>query len=310
MKYIGPIFALLALASCSSLSGPGELPDHVECLSLSGAELSAPEVALDRQVELLADLEKARAELAAKPGDELAAIWVGRRLGYLGRYREAIELFTEALGEHPESYHLLRHRGHRYITTRRLELAVEDLRAASRLAEGVPDQYEPDGAPNEHGIPRSTTQSNIHYHLGLALYLQGDYEAALEAWERCLYFSRVNDDMFVAAAYWTVLTSWRLGRDERARELLAEVRPSMDVLENHDYHRLLLLFRGDLEEADFAGDGEESLLSSATLGYGLGAWHLHEGRADRAREVFRQVTSGSFWPAFGHIAAEAELARD
>jgi hypothetical protein len=33
------------------------------------------------------------------------------------------------------------------------------------------------------------------------------------------------------------------------------------------------------------------------------------GRPAEARAVFRQVTAGEQWAAFGHIAAEAELAR-
>ena len=51
-----------------------------------------------------------------------------------------------------------------------------------------------------------------------------------------------------------------------------------------------------------------SELDFATLGYGLGNWHLYNDDLERAVAIFRRVTSGPYWPAFGFIAAEAELA--
>ncbi len=46
-----------------------------------------------------------------------------------------------------------------------------------------------------------------------------------------------------------------------------------------------------------------------TLGYGVGNWHLYNGRVDLAREVFRRIVSGPQWASFGYLAAEAELKR-
>jgi len=48
-----------------------------------------------------------------------------------------------------------------------------------------------------------------------------------------------------------------------------------------------------------------------TIGYGLGNWHLYNGRRDQAMTTFRQIVDGNEaqWPAFGYLAAEAELAR-
>ena len=47
----------------------------------------------------------------------------------------------------------------------------------------------------------------------------------------------------------------------------------------------------------------------ATQGYGVGNWYLVNGDKERALAVFRQVVAGTQWPAFGFIAAEADLAR-
>ncbi len=192
---------------------------------------------------------------------------------------------------------------------RRFEEAARDLAQAARLIEGVPDAVEPDGMPNEHGIPRSTTHSNIHYHLGLAWYLQGQFELAERSWARGLEVSRVNDDMLCATSYWLYLARRRLGEEEGAAQLLEPVRADMEILENHAYHDLLRLFRGDVTEGEVLGAAEHGGVDHATRAYGVGAWHLVEGDEARALELFELAAGSGNSSAFGYIAAEAELRR-
>ena len=210
--------------------------------------------------------------------------------------------------EHPQSFRLLRHRGHRYITLRRFDLAVRDLQRAAELARHVPDYYEADGAPNAHGIPRSTIQSNIHYHLGLAEYLLGHFKSARAAWQDCLFFARVNDDMLVATLYWRVLVAWKLGLEEEAQQLLGEVQNKMQILENDQYYRLLLFFKSGQGETQLQSELTSRDLKSSTLANGLGAWHAHHGALIQARRAYRLAIETDVWAAFGFIAAEAELA--
>jgi tetratricopeptide (TPR) repeat protein len=299
----------LLLAACTSIGGGPRVPAGAEAVALTGEPLARPELEPERRERLEADLAAARARLEAHPEEDDSWIWVGRRLGYLGRYRDAVAAFGEGLERFPESHRLRRHRGHRHLTLRELDDAVRDLTEASRLARRVPDELEPDGAPNPAGIPRSTTRSNIEYHLGLALHLQGRFEEALAAYERCLFFSQVNDDQLCAATYWTVLTLWRLDRADEARPLLERIHPHMEILENRTYHRLLLGFRGDLEELELVGEFRRGGSSDAGLGYGLAAWALQRGRVQDALRLCREVVANSDWPWFGHLAAEAELAR-
>jgi len=47
----------------------------------------------------------------------------------------------------------------------------------------------------------------------------------------------------------------------------------------------------------------------ATQGYGVGNWYLVNGETKKAREIFDRVLAGKAWPAFGFIAAEADVAR-
>jgi hypothetical protein len=100
--------------------------------------------------------------------------------------------------------------------------------------------------PTQYGIPTSTLHSNIWYHLALAHYLRHDFERALPAWRRALEVS-TNDDMYVATADWLYMTLRRLGRDAEAAAVLEPIHADMRILENHAYHRRLLMYRGEVE---------------------------------------------------------------
>jgi len=281
-----------------------------EATSLLGAPLYRPEITGQTLATYQANLEAALADREENPDDPDAWIWVGRRLAYLGRYGEAIETFSEGASRWPDDPRFLRHRGHRYITTRQLPDAQTDLEAAQIIVDlsGMPDQVEPDGLPNARGIPVSTLHSNIRYHLALSRYLMGDFEGAEVQWAMDVE-AAVNPDMVVASSYWLWLTRMRLDQPERAAEVLTGITADMDIIENTAYQRLLLLFKGELAEEDLLAAGEDALQNTTTA-YGVGAWHLVEGRSERAFEIFEGIVAGEGpWGAFGYIAAEAEVAR-
>lgn len=299
-----------ATPAAEAPEAPKAPSENVEARSFLGEDLVRPELPEDVLATYTARWEEARADLEAAPEDVDALIWMGRRTAYLGRYREAIDLYTRALELHPDDARLYRHRGHRYITVRELDRAIDDLRRAAELTEGRPDQIEPDGLPNARGIPTSTLQFNIWYHLGLAHYLKGDFVAAAAAYARCAEVSQ-HDDSKVATAYWRTMTLRRLGREDEARTVMASIGPDMDVIESTGYLDLVLLHRGERTPEDLIGPaGDSATLASTTAGYGVGAWYLIEGDTARARDVFERVVSGrSQWAAFGYLAAEAEMAR-
>lgn len=297
--------ALLVAGGCASAPRSPRAPTP-ETVSLLGRPLYA--LSEGEHPDLVENLARARRALAAAPDDENACIWHGRRLGYLWKIHEAIAAFSKGIERRPGSPRLLRHRGHRYITLRQFEAAIADLERAAELSRQVADEVEPDGAPNERGIPLTTTGFNIWYHLALARYLEGDYEGALRAWRATTPYAQRYDDNRVAVAYWTCLTLWKLGRDAEAREQYMWVRPDLDMIENHAYHRLLLLFRGDLSvEQVLPPDAKP--LDVATTGYGVAGWRRQQGDQARAVEALERVVQTDSWPAFGFIAAEVELAR-
>ena len=46
-----------------------------------------------------------------------------------------------------------------------------------------------------------------------------------------------------------------------------------------------------------------------STGYGVGNWFLYSGETERAEAVFDRILAAGQWPSFGHIAAEADVAR-
>ena len=284
-------------------------PPGMEGFSLLGDTLWQPTLSAEVRTRLEANLEAAQAELAATPDSPDALIWVGRRLAYLGRYREAIATFTTGVDRFPQDARFLRHRGHRYLTVRDLDAAIADFTRAAELERGVPDAIEPDGAPNAANIPLSTTQFNIWYHLGLAHFLKGDWNAALEAYDACLLVS-TNPDLRVATAYWRYMTLRRLGRDREASGSIAFAADSLTLLENDGYLALLRLFRGDVDASAVLPPTPQGAMdvANSTAAFGVGMWHRLNGRETEAVDLFRRIVAGGQWAAFGSLAAEAELA--
>lgn len=313
---VRPFPALLALAALLALGAPpahaaGAGPAPVEARSLSGKALRALPRSVEATARLEADLEQARAEYAEAP-DELGAIWVGRRLAYLNRYEEAIEAFTDGLAYYPDSYRLLRHRGHRYLSTRRFDRAIADFERAWALAPKGVTETEPDGIPNRLGQPLSNTQFNVLYHWGLAHYLKGEFERAAELYRRCLDYSD-NPDLRVATTDWLWMSLRRIGSPEaldEAARLLAALPGKLEVVENEAYLKRLRLYRGELGVDELLRtDAEDERLALATQGYGVANWHYVNGRWAEARDVLERVLATGYWPAFGYIAAEADRHR-
>ncbi|HSN85162.1 MAG TPA: tetratricopeptide repeat protein [Thermoanaerobaculia bacterium] len=279
-----------------------------EAVSLFGEPLRPTPLSKEALADREAKLAEARAAVAARPGDADALIWLGRRTAYLGRYRESIEIFSRGIAQHPDDARFYRHRGHRHLTLRRFDLAIADLEKGTRLVAGKPDEVEPDGLPNARNIPLSTLQNNIWYHLGLAHYYTGDLESALRAFRECMAVSK-NPDMQVSTTHWLYMILRRLGRVGEAEELLGPIRTDMEVIENRAYHWLVLMYKGEISPESLMGLATEEDLDPATLGYGLGNWHLYNGRRAEAVSAFRQVLATDQWAAFGYIAAEADLKR-
>ena len=108
------------------------------------------------------------------------------------------------------------------------------------------------------------------------------------------------------------MTLRRLGRDESAEEVLIHIDPSIEIVENGSYYRRILMYQGRITSDSLLSldqSDEDYALSIATQGYGVGNWHLCNGDTATAIRIFEEIVNGEYWPAFGYIAAEADLER-
>ena len=238
----------------------------------------------NENVEALAAFDRAIA-LDSTRAD--AFVGRGRTLARLRRYDEAFDAYGRAVRLDPADPMILRYRGHNYINVRRIDLALADLEKAEAMKK---DDF------------------GIYYHLALAYYLKGEFSKAADAYVGCLRTSTSDEDR-VACYAWQYPSLVRAGRTVEAKAALDRITPELDVTENAAYLDRLLLFKGVRTEEDVAIQMKASPLNLSTVGYGLGLWHLLNDRPDKAREYFEKASTGEYWPAFGYVAAEVELAR-
>jgi tetratricopeptide (TPR) repeat protein len=232
---------------------------------------------------IVAEAEK---RLAAAPGNIELLIALGRAQATVWRYRDAIATYTRGIEIDPGNAMLYRHRGHRYITTRQFDKAVADMERAAKL---------------------NDKDFDIWYHLGLAYNLKGRFKAAAAAYEKA-YAVSDKDDSRIAASDWLYMSYRRAGDKANAARALARIAPDMKVEENKSYFDRLMLYKGLKKENEILND-KLTDLEIATVGYGIANWYLYNGDKPKATELFQRITSGKYWPAFGFIAAETELAR-
>lgn len=281
-----------------------------QTVSLLGDTLRTLPLSAAVRMRYEAQLAGARKAYEHTPTNVDSIIWYARRLGYLGQLRESIEIYTRGIALYPNDPWLYRHRGHRYISVRDFRRAIADLEKATQLVQGKPDIVEPDGQPNAQNQPIGTLHSNIGYHLALAYYLNGDFTKAA-ATARREFDAANNDDRRVSIAHWLYLSLRHAGRHADAERLVAPMHRDMKIIENQAYHRLMLLYKGELapEQALTVGADGAFAVTDASAAYGLANWHLFNGRTAEGAQLLRRIVAAGQWGAFGTIAAEAQLAR-
>jgi len=288
------LFFLIGVFGCWNLSAAAifqetieENPERPEIISLLGKKHFAQPAEGEALAQLKTDLADAWKALQSKPDDPENITLYGRRLAYLWRYHEAIDVYSGGIKSFSDFSMLYRHRGHRYISIRKFDKAVQDL---SKAAELNPRDFD------------------IWYHLGLSHFLNGDFEKALSAYESCLGVSE-DDESKVAVSHWLYMTLRRLERLDDAVKVINNIIEGMDVEENQSYYDLLKFYKGQKSVEDLFNIEEASDLELATIGYGIGCWYLYNNDEATAKTYFEKIVETKYWPAFGFIAAEAELFR-
>jgi tetratricopeptide (TPR) repeat protein len=250
-------------------------------------------------------VEEADAALARAPDDVELLIAAGRVRRNFQQYRQALALYTRALELAPNDWRPYRYRGHRHISLRAFDAAIQDLEAARELA---------------------PLNWDVAYHLGLAYFLAGRFVDASDEYQRCLGLSEdegaaaaqaadfrscsqngADPGSRVAMTEWAVRAALRSGREALASELLAGIPEDLEIGANLPYYHDLLFYKG-MKTADelLAPDSPYRL---ETVGYGVANWYLAQGDTTTAVELLEEVAGHPHWAGFGRIAAEAELVR-
>jgi dipeptidyl aminopeptidase/acylaminoacyl peptidase/TolA-binding protein len=281
-----------------------------EATSLLGRPLAPPALTDEQKKAYEEALARATADFVKDPDSAEAIVWLGRRTAYLGRYRDAIAIFTRGADKFPDDVRFLRHRGHRYLTVRELDKAAADLQKAADLiaSRKIPDAVEPDGIPGPPGSTPSTNHFNVYYHLGLAYFLKADYGRAEAAYRECLKYSESSPDSLAATRRWLWASLRHQGRNDEAERLLAGIARDPKVAESASYQELLLLYKKEKTPRDVLARAAAGL-DHPTLVFGVGDFHLVNGNRAEAMALFREAVRGPQWAAFGYLAAEAALAR-
>ncbi|MGI9204751.1 MAG: tetratricopeptide repeat protein [Woeseiaceae bacterium] len=272
--------------------------------SLIGTPLREPNWSAATKAKLEKDLEIARAVMDIAPEREDSYIWLGRRLGYLARYGDAIDVFTKGLERFPDSYKLLRFRGRHLARHREFDRALADYRRAALLVENVQDSYEPDGIINARHQYLGSYRANIHYYLGQTSWAVGEYGDVIEGMERSSNEPLVqHGDRRVATTYWRYLAHRKLGQEEAARNLVAEFPEDLELLENHTYYEGVLFFKGVLAEHELLPRAD------SIAKFAIAMEHHFNGNEDIATRMWREIVTDAaqgFWPAESELRSTVQ----
>ncbi|WP_270373882.1 tetratricopeptide repeat protein [Marinicauda sp. Alg238-R41] len=292
------LFATLSVVALAALSQPAQ--DEVAGRTLIGTPLSSPDFSPEARERLETDLAIARAQMEIAPEREDSYIWLGRRLGYLGRYGEAIGVFSEGIERFPESYKLRRFRARHLARSRQFDAAIADYRRGLELMEGQPDTFEPDGIINARAWPLGTYRSNLQYYLAQTSFAVGDYEEMNAGMIEALHAPILlyKDDLLPPTAYWRYIALMKMGRAREAEAVLATVPDDLSLIENEHYYRGVRVFKGELDPFDDAAGPLERFAGAMQL--------VFAGETERAEAHLVELVTASplgFWPA------EAEIVR-
>ncbi len=273
-------------------------------LSLIGTPLREPDFSPETRARLEEDLAIAQAQMGVAPEREDSFIWLGRRLGYLARFPEAIEVFTRGLGVHPNSYKLLRYRGRHRARNREFDLAIGDYRRAAELIENQNDTFEPDGILNSIERPITTYKSNIHYYLGQTSMAVGDYETTVGEMARALREPLgPSADRLVSTAFWRYLAYRKLGQDETAQAVVADVPEGLELIENFTYYESVLFFKGVRTREELLPEAD------SLIKYAIAMEHHFRGEPEIAAEMWRDLVvtnAQGYWPAEAELVLAGE----
>lgn len=252
------------------------------------AAQSVQYVAGATQYRAMADtgpVARAQQAVTADPRNVSLLIELGLAQSGARQFRQAITTFSRGLELQPDNATLYRWRGHRYLSVREYDRAIADF---------------------TRGLAIDSTNYGILYHLGVWRFVHGDFNAAADAFARAQPHAP-NAGERAGSVDWQWMSLARAGR-HAAAEALLRARPD-SLPPNNAYGQRLRLYRGEIGPDAVLTLADTGDVAVATLAYGVGNWYLVRGDTATARSWFERSLRSGGWPAFGFMAAEAELRR-
>src|SRR5216110_3183397 len=228
-------------------------------------------------------IARADSALAKDPRNIDKIIALGGAQSGVRQYREAIQTFTRGLKIAPNNALLYRWRGHRYLSTRQFDKAMDDLTRGARL---------------------DSTIYGIWYHLGIVRFVRKDFAGAVQAFTRALPMAPDSAER-AGSTDWLWMSLSRAGRTADAQALLDRHPDTPNA--GNAYTQRLRLYRGEVSPDSVFTPADTSDIQIATLSYGIGNWYLVRGDTAKARSWFERSVASGGWPAFGFIVSEVEL---
>jgi len=276
-----------------------------EAYSFSGAAL-LPKAADSRS---LAKSDSLITVIQKRDKTEVDYIDMGRALVSTNRFRLAVENYSEGLTKYPQSFRLLRHRGHRYINLRQLDKAIADLTQAEKLIRAEAPIYEYDGA----GKPGATYQHQIWYHIGLYHYLKKDYATSAGTFEKSVATAQEGKDV-AGSSDWLYNAYMRSGQKEKAAAVLKPFTLDFKIDDkDYPYFRRLLLYKGLIKPeqlVDVRKSIGEMTLSEITKLYGLANWYAYNGDQTTANILYKKILDSKEWAGFAYAGAELDVTNE
>lgn len=278
-----------------------------EATSFGGQPLYRYDVPAEKRAEVYERIAGLEASDAKTEDDYLT-------LGYLyaevGSFQAAIDLYSRGLAQFPESFRLLRHRGHRYLNVRELEKAIADLEMALPLVEqhqrqhGVAYQY------NLAGEQFGTYEHWIWYHIGLYHYLNGNYAQAAAGYQRCVE-TATSDIRLIGATDWLWNAYQKAKEPAKAAAALEVVSAAIETAPQHAYVQRVRVYKGLTDPQsllDLDKPGDQWSGRDITLGYGIANWHELKGDERTAQLIYKKILEAAPWSSWAYVVTDKEQA--
>ncbi len=303
MKHAAFVLLLLTTVACTRKAEPVvESAPAPEATSFAGKPLFTTPA----KPEALAKSDSAINAIKAKVElGEDDYVEIGKQFVATARYKMAVENYTEGLAKYPNSYKLLRNRGHRYITLRQLDPCIADLTKAEELIRNEPDVME----FGLDGKPTASVRHQIWYHIGVYNYLVGDFQKAAAAFEQAV---ATGGDLknVVGASDWLYNCYQRQGDKTKAEAVIKPISPDADTDRESAYFRRILLYKGVIkpEELVNVNMAPDSMgVNEVTKMYGLANWYRYGGDTTTANMLCKNILQSNAWPGFAYAGAEKDI---